>query len=320
VTADFSPPYPTWPIREQVFKEANGYTPRRLLVAVDRHIRACLIDDEVRELSHLHDVPTEEQVTKAPGTTAPAFADDELARIEARFEELKRNADVTSPLEHDTEDGSFPALLAAGLRAWIAERGDGGERFSIDPPPSSRPDLHARLRRDLDERSEEERERSTDQSRTEDQMHWSFRAISDTHHGVAALHRIRRARTAAGLNPEVAKRKLFLLRNGPWSQSAKTQEVVRQLHRDGGVTLAVDTADLRVLAALHGLADENPAQLHAWLVRYRPTEQITLFKEALGDAAGMDRGREARLTAYRKNPRPPGSPSVTASRMTLRRR
>jgi hypothetical protein len=280
----FTPPYPTWPVREQVFAEAMDYSPRRLLVAVDRHIRACLIDDAVRELSHLRDAPTEDQVTKAPVRAAPGISDDELGRIEARFEKLKRNADITSPLEHDTEDRTFPALLAAGLQAWIVERGDGGEKFSIDPPPSSKPDLHARLRRNLDERSEEERERSADQSRTEDQMHWSFRAISDTHHGVAALHRIRRARTAAGLDPDVAKRKLFLLRNGPWSQSAKTQEVVRQLERDGGVTLSVDDSDLRVLAALHGLRDENPAQLHAWLVRYRPTEQIALFKEALADA------------------------------------
>lgn len=280
----FAPPYPTWPVRDEVFDEVRDYTPRRLLMDIDRHIRACLVDGEVRELRHLRDAPREDQEIKAPVTTAPAISEPELARIEKRFEELRRNADVTSPLERDTEDSTFPALLAAGLRAWIVERGDRGERFSIDPPPSSKPDLHARLRRDLDERSEEEREHSPDQARTEDQAHWSFRAISDTHHGVAALHRIRRARTAAGLTADVAKRKLFLLRNGEWSQSAKTQEVIRQLKQDGGVTLGVDEADLRVLAALHGLRDENPAQLHAWLVRYRPTEQIRLFKEALADA------------------------------------
>jgi hypothetical protein len=282
----FTPPHPTWPVREEVFAEANGYTPRRLLVAIDRHIRACLIDDEVRELHHLRDVPREDQVARIPAPATPAISGDELTRIEARFEELRRTADVTSPLERDTEDSSFPALLAAGLQAWIAERGDDGVEFSVDPPPSSKPDLHARLRRNLDDRSEEEREHSADQSRTEDQVHWSFRAISDTHHGLAALHRIRRARTAAGLTPEVTKRKLFLLRNGPWSQSAKTREVIRQLEQDGGITLAVDEADLRVLAALRDLRDENPAQLHAWLLRYRPTEQIRLFKEALGEADG----------------------------------
>ncbi|MEU4242601.1 DUF87 domain-containing protein [Actinoplanes sp. NPDC026619] len=274
--AGIMPPYPTWPVRESAFDEVKGITPRRLLMIIDRHIRACLIDEELRELHHLRDVPSEAREPKAPVVTAPAISDHELMRIEARFEELRRNADVTSPLEHDTEDTTFPALLAAGLRAWIVERGDRGERFSIDPPPSSKPDLHARLRRDLDERAEEDS--------TDDQVHWSFRAISDTHHGVAALHRIRRARTAAGLTAEVAKRKLFLLRNGDWSQSGKTQEVIRQLKEDGGTTLTVDEADLRVLAALHELSDENPAQLQAWLVRYRPTEQITLFKEALADA------------------------------------
>jgi hypothetical protein len=290
-TVGFTPPYPTWPIREGVFAEAVNYTPRRLLVAVDRHVRACLIDDQVRELASLRDVPPEHPRTRTPDRTAPMIADDDLARIERRFEELRRTADVTSPLEHDTEDSSFPALLAAGLEAWVAERGDDGAGFSIDPPPSSKPDLHARLRRNLDRRSAKEQEDDADQSQTEDQMHWSFRAISDTHHGLAALHRIRRARTAAGLTADVTKRKLFLLRNGPWSQSAKTQEVVKDLEVDGGVTLHVDEADLRVLAALHGLRDENPAHLHAWLVRYRPAEQLALFKETLADA---DAGTETR--------------------------
>lgn len=283
--AGFTPLYATWPVREEAFKEALNYTPRKLIMTVDRHIQDCLVRREARELGRLSDVPSEEELAKVPATTLPPpVADDEMSRIEARFEELKRDADVTSPLERDTEDTTFPALLAAGLQAWIAERGDGSRRFSIDPPPSSKPDLHARLRRDLDERSEEEREHSPDQSRTEDQVHWAFRAISDTHHGVAALHRIRRARVAAGLTSNVAKRKLFLLRNGAWSQSAKTQEVIEQLTSDGGVTLPIDEADLRILSALHGLRKENPASLQAWLTRYRPTEQIRLFKEALADA------------------------------------
>jgi hypothetical protein len=280
----FTPRYATWPIREEAFQGALNYTPRKLMMTVDRYIRACLNNDNARELSRLSDVPSEDELAKAPPATVPPIADAEMARIEARFETLKRDADVTSPLESDTEDTTFPALLAAGLRAWTVEQREGGRRFSVDAPPSSKPDLHARLRRDLDDRSEEEREGSPDQSRTEDQVHWAFRAISDTHHGVAALHRIRRARTAAGLTADVVKRKLFLLRNGEWSQSAKTQEVVAQLKRDGGVTLPVDEADLRILAALHGLQKENPVSLEAWLVRHRPTEQIRLFKEALADA------------------------------------
>ncbi|MFC0533903.1 ATP-binding protein [Phytohabitans kaempferiae] len=276
----FTPDYPTWPVRDSVFQEAINYSPRRLLIEIDRHIRACLIDQEVRELSHLGEVSPAPEPS-APEWTAPTVPEESLARIDARFEDLKRDADVTSPLEGDTEDATFPELLSAGLRAWIAERGDAAGLFSVDPPPSDKPDLHARLRRELDERPEEER---ADDGRSEDQEHWCFRAISDTHHGVAALHRLRRARTAAGLTSDVAKRKLFLIRNGPWSSSGKTQQAIREFARDGGTTLAVDDSDLRVLAGLHGLRDESPIELQAWLVERRPTAQITLFKEALSDA------------------------------------
>ncbi|GAA4711990.1 ATPase [Phytohabitans rumicis] len=266
----FTPAYKTWPVRGSAFAEAGNYTPRRLLIEIDRHVRACLKAGEVRELTSLASAPDDDE---EPGSPAPApeAPEDILAQIDARFEELKRDADITSPLEGDTEDVTFPALLTAGLTAWILERGEGAEAFTLDPPPSDKPDLHARLRRTLDEN-------------TEDQVHWCFRAVSDTHHAVAALNRIRRARMAAGLTAEVAKRKLFLIRNGPWSSGVKTQQAVKEFHHDGGQTLAVDGADLRVLAALHGLRDEHPTVLQAWLVKRRPAAQLTLFKEALADA------------------------------------
>ncbi len=294
----FEPPYPTWPVQPQVFDEALNYTPRRLLVDINRHIRRCLLDDEVRELTSLAEVPPEDQVVQPATRTAPVVPDEVLQRIEDRFEELKRTADVTSPLEDDTEDQWFPVLLAAGLNAWIAERGDAGRAFGVDPPPSPKAGLHARLKRALGDEND-------DDVSSEDQVHWSFRAISDTHHGLAALHRIRRARTAAGLNAEVAKRKLFLIRNGPWSQAAKTQEVIAALKADGGVTLSIDENDLRVLAALHGLREENPAELQAWLVRERPTQQITLFKEALADVDSW-----TMPAAARREPDPEPAPAA----------
>lgn len=267
----FDPAYPTWPVRESAFAQTGTYTPRRLLIEIDRHVRACLRAGEIRELTQLSNTPDGDEEPDTQAAVTPEVPDDALARIEARFEELKVKADVTSPLEADTEDGTFPNLLAAGLTAWILERGKDAEVFTLDPPPSANPTLHARLRRTLNED-------------TEDQVHWCFRAISDTHHAVAALNRIRRARTAAALSANVAKRKLFLIRNGPWSSGAKTQQAIKEFKHDGGMTLGIDEADLRVLAALHGLREENEAELQAWLVKRRPTAEITLFKEALADA------------------------------------
>ena len=47
---DFTPPYPSWPVRPEAFDDAARFTPRQLLIEIDTHVRGCLLDDEVREL------------------------------------------------------------------------------------------------------------------------------------------------------------------------------------------------------------------------------------------------------------------------------
>ena len=80
-------------------------------------------------------------------TVPPSTIDaDALAKYDARFDTLKKTADVTTPLEADTEDASVPRLLDAGLTAWILESVERSETFTVDPPPSAKPDLHARFR------------------------------------------------------------------------------------------------------------------------------------------------------------------------------
>jgi hypothetical protein len=108
------------------------------------------------------------------------------------------SADPEAALDPATEDRHMPALLAAGFTAWIAAQGERGQAFSVDPLPNAKPTLHARLQRSLNET-------------TEDEAHWAFRAISATNAN-AVLTRIRSASVAAGLDAEVRKRRLFLLR------------------------------------------------------------------------------------------------------------
>jgi hypothetical protein len=265
----FEPPYPTWPVRPEAFRDAGDFTPRQLLITIDAHIRGCLLSGEIVELTQLGEPPRSEP--QLPAAVPPSSIDaDVLAKYDARFDALKKSADVTTPLEADTEDATVPHLLAAGLTAWILESVQRSEAFMLDPLPSTKPDLHARLRLTLDEN-------------TEDQVHWVFRAVSDQHHGNAALNRLRRASTAAGLDIAVAKRKLFLLRNHPWSQSAKTQETLQAFAAAGGQTLALDHEDLRILAALRTLLDEDPLDVQPWLAARRPTRDITVLQTALAD-------------------------------------
>ncbi len=276
----FEPPYPTWPIRPEAFDDAGDFTPRQLLIAIDAHIHDCLLSGEIVELASLGELPSD-RATPAGAVPVSTMDSETLAKYDTWFEELKDAADVTTPLEAETEDWAVPRLLEAGLTAWILERGEQGAVFSVDPRPSAKPDLHARLRLTLDES-------------TEDQVHWCFRAVSDKHHGNAALNRLRRASSAAGLDAAVTKRQLFLLRNDEWSAGAKTRQELQAVGEQGGRTLPLDHEDLRVLAALRALLDEDPIGVQPWLAERRPSRHLAVLQAALADADSWpSAGRES---------------------------
>ena len=259
----FTPPYPTWPVAQSAFQDAYQFTPRELLKFVDQHVRACAERGEVRELTRLGD-----DVDAAPD--GGTVSDPQLAALDARFARLVEIASVMAALESTTEDTTMPALLSAGLEAWILEHDDAEKQFSFDPPPGTKPALHARLRKTLDDA-------------IEDESHWAFRAIASPS-AVAALTRLRAACTMSGLANGVSKRRLIVLRNAAWSKGPKTQEVLTEFRAAGGRELQISLDDLRVLSALRVLLEESPNHLQAWLAERRPTEQVSVLREALADA------------------------------------
>ncbi|AGL15245.1 helicase HerA domain-containing protein [Actinoplanes sp. N902-109] len=266
--AAYEPPYPTWPVTPEAFEEAVDFTPRELLRTVDNHIRACLRDDELRELEHLlHERGGEPD----PDEGLPVPSDSDLAVFDTAYAEVIAAADPTPALRPETEDSEVPALLRAGLTAWIGERDDPGGSFGIDPAPGVKPALHARLRQTLDEA-------------TEDEAHWSFRAISAPHH-ISVLNRIKNAQTAAGLVVGQSQRRLILLRNPAWSEGVRTREVLDKLHHAGGSWTALPDTDVRQLMALRTLIENYGLEkLQPWFRRRRPTESIAFLRFSLGTA------------------------------------
>ena len=202
--AEFTPAYPTWPVRSTAFADAPLFSPRSLINVVQDHCVRCRENGRVTELEQL---PNE----RSRGLGAPPPAPRPDPDLDRRFSQLVREADVADALAEKKVDGGLPALLRAGLTAWVDENAETGD-FSVDPPLGRNPSLHARLRRIVD-------------VNTDDEVHWSFRAVLNDN-AVAALHRLRAAVTASGLELSGERRRLFILRNASWSRGKKTQQVL----------------------------------------------------------------------------------------------
>jgi Helicase HerA, central domain len=264
----FEPPYPSWPILPGAFADASHYTARALLKRVEAHVSKCLHERTVSELGRL-------EGHRAEPVAAPAApADDDFAVLDARFAELRDGTAVdkaAAALHEGTEDTVVPALLAAGLEAWVRERGTVDDQpFTQDPPPGKNPRLHASLRLVLD-------------ARTERQRRWAFRAIAASHPR-AVQSRLRKAAEAAGLDAARTDRHLFVLRNTPWPTGKVTEQETGGLTAKGGLVLPLPTEDLKTFAALAALFAEHHPDLNAWLQARQPAHSTELLGRALGAA------------------------------------
>ena len=274
-SAGFTPEYPTWPVQPAAFADADLYSPRSLINIVQDHCARCRENGRVTELEQL----PKESPGRKPGTpesrpggnrptpdaspdTSGHLAGFDHGGLDRRFSELVREADVADVLDEKKVDDSLPALLRAGLGVWAEEHAASGS-FSVDPPLGRNPSLHARLRQVVD-------------PDTDDELHWSFRAVLN-HNAVAALHRLRAAMTASGLELPGQRRRLFILRNASWSQGPKTRQTLDGLSAHGGTVASLLEADLKVLRALQQILEEQPKGLAAWLREHRHASETTLL-------------------------------------------
>ncbi|MEG8183144.1 DUF87 domain-containing protein, partial [Nocardia terpenica] len=286
--AGFEPPYPTWPVLPKAFDdpEVTNFSPRRLLQLVEEHVRQCLAENVVRELTHFGK-PSADSARPIALPTAT-----ELARWDDEFAELRASAEVVKPLDPEYEDDRMLSLLDAALRCYALEQGSGGNAFTVDPRTKVRPALHGRLRRTLDET-------------TEDEEHWSFRAISHSHHS-AVLSRLRSACLEAEIQPGSAKRHLVILRNAPFSRGAKTIAAIADMEAAQGIALPIEAEDLRTFGALEAmLADSRTTPgFGNWLEARQPATRSGLLSRVLGDSTATIATTRAAVLATDMNTPP----------------
>lgn len=300
-TSGFTPPYPTWPVRDEAFAAASQLNARLLIKRVDRHINDCLDAGEATELESLVDQKARDTTTSKPDIPdIPDIPDTPSDDLDEIFQRHIRNALTASAVDPKKEDDVVPGLLNAGLRAWSVE--SGSDAFTIDNV-GGQFRLHARLRESLD-------------SDIDDERHWAFRAISATHAG-AVQSRLRNASIDAGLSADVPRRQLFILRNIDWPNGVKTAAMVDEFTASGGRVLALSRDDVAALSALNEMTKTSPFGFDSWLRDRQPAHRIQLLNSALGTAGSAPAVEPvAQTPAFEARPEPevsiPPSPAVSA--------
>lgn len=260
----FKPRYRTWPISPAALADApHRYTARRLLDRVSEHIAECLRAGEVTELTTLG---RQEHAAVAPRRSA---LPTELEGLTALFAKLRAEADDLGPLDKDAEDRLMPALLGAGLRSLVKELDVDERTFLIENEFGGKAALHARLRYIVDQD-------------TENEIHWSFRAIA-ADNPRAVQTRMRNAVVEAGLQSDLPSRRLILLRNTPFPGGGKTDELKDDFHARGGMALPLSAADLRTLAALRAILIDHSPAVETWLRRECPAIATEVLAPVLSD-------------------------------------
>ncbi|GAB3726547.1 DUF87 domain-containing protein [Amycolatopsis oliviviridis] len=270
----FVPPHPTWPVSAVAFDGVWEETsPRELLKRIVAHIDSCVRAGRLSELTTF-----DERGVRSAGPPRPAMAADRFAELDKRFEEYRSEADPSALLDPKVEDKVMPRLLSAALRGWITEVGDDNMEW-VHGAKSDRNELHAWLTRTLDEASDLEE-------------HWAFRAIAASH-PIAALHRFRKARSAAGVRKGAENRHLVLIRNLEWSKGDKTQEELEAFTKNGGKSRELSDEDIRTFWALDKMFAEGSREFHEWLVDRRPASRSELLAEVLPEPLPLQAEGEA---------------------------
>ena len=283
-TANFTPPYPTWPFLPKAIESAVGLRPREILTRSDEYRRACLAAGRVTECASL-----------AEGRASAAVAVASPSRLDPLFAQARRDADPVAFGKDEAADAKRLVQICELFLGHLALPDDVDGEVRPDADRRS-PSLHATLA-------------FVFHAAGDRQQRWCFRWLAQDN-AIAFQSRLKAAMTASGVDTALKYRHLLILRDAPPPSGPKTQALVDQFLAAGGKFVALDEADRRAFLALIALADKNLPEFEAWLQTRRPLFDTTLFKAAgLAPPAFLATPGGAKSSPPRADPSPRAAPT-----------
>ncbi|WP_206071108.1 ATP-binding protein [Nodosilinea sp. P-1105] len=193
----------------------------------------------------------------------------DFEELDRQFAAAQQQADLDSAHDEQQEDTVLGQWLQTAGECLVLENPTADAidtQVEVDfPGGKNYPQLHARVR--LIYRDEGDREK-----------HLSMRALLRSHHA-AYRARLKTAMTTAGIDHALSFRRLLIFRIGDLPGGATTQELTQRFTGAGGLMIYPSDAELRVLAALHQIKDQD--NFATWLRDRRPASQLPSFQDTV---------------------------------------
>ncbi len=259
---DFVPPYPSWPFAAEAFQALGNTSVREVLKLCDRYRREFCQQGSIQEIERLHS-----NVSQNGGPIEPP-AQEEFKRLDDQFQQYQQEVDVASLLDEKQDDGELARLYQTALECLVREN-EGG----FDPQTDAQVErdfaggkttkpLHARLR-------------IVSHAEHSSEQHYSLRAVQRTYHS-AFKSRLKAAMTQAGIDRALTFRYLVIVRRNKLPGGEQTKRMVEEFETAGGRFHNPADEELRTLAALRRMTQEQDPHFDRWLSHRRPASDLPL--------------------------------------------
>ncbi len=291
---DFTPPYPTWPIKPVAFDTAKELFPREILKRCDNFRQRCLNTKTIVELESFLEL-----VESGEGDLFSAGADGVFNR---RFKEFFARAPVMEILNHENEDKLLRSLILVACSCLIKETAvPDNVDVTVDTQfagGTSYRTLHARV--SVIYRDQGDRER-----------HFCIRGLQK-HNSRSFQARLKAAITESGMDSGFEFRHLLILRQGEAPSGIITLDLLNTFNSAGGSLAHLSENEVRSLWALSEMEKLKQPGFENWLVREKMVSKMGHFELLLAWIAGKTPQNRGALPAQ-PQPAQPETPDTSSS-------
>lgn len=265
---NFTPPYPTWPIKPVAFETAKAFFPREILKKCDEFIQQCINANTVFELdSFLKTLDFENKKSLSPKVND---------KFNKTFMKFHNKTPIVDILNDDNEDNLLRHIIQAACRCLIKEIEISDNKNVVVETNFAGGlaywTLHARVCIIYHNQGQSQGK--------QEERYFSVRGLQKTN-SLSFQTRLKAAIAESEINSAIKSKHLLILRHGKIPTGSKTEKLIDQFKNAGGNLEGLTEKMIRTFWALSEMEKLKLPDFEKWLFQKKSISKMKCFKQLL---------------------------------------